>query len=224
MYYDRFVILMQEGMPQTKIRLIKRGAEADIFLVRWFGERAISKIRKHKPYRNVSLDSEIRKKRTVHEANMLSAAKLANVTTPFVYFVDPKHAEIVMEWVQGENAKDIIDSELAAEIGRYAARLHSRNIIHGDLTTSNFIFNKKDCKLTVIDFGLSYYSQRFEDKAVDVRLIKEIFMSAYANDYERLYSSFLVGYKDINGDGHTTAKILSTVQAIEKRGRYARMT
>ncbi|MGN6633806.1 MAG: hypothetical protein ACTHKP_16455, partial [Nitrososphaeraceae archaeon] len=68
------------------------------------------------------------------------------------------------------------------------------------------------------------YSQRFEDKAVDVRLIKEIFMSAYANDYERLYSSFLVGYKDINGDGHTTAKILRTVQAIEKRGRYARMT
>jgi TP53 regulating kinase and related kinases len=211
-------------LPQTKIRLIKRGAEADIFLVRWFGERAISKIRKPKPYRNVSLDSEIRKKRTVHEANMLSAAKLANVTTPFIYFVDPKHAEIVMEWVQGDNAKDIIDSELATEIGRYAARLHSRNIIHGDLTTSNFIFNKKGCRFTVIDFGLSYYSQRFEDKAVDVRLIKEIFMSAYANEYERLYSSFLVGYKDITRDDHTTAKILRTVQAIEKRGRYARMT
>jgi len=211
-------------LPQTKIRLIKRGAEADIFLVRWFGKRAISKIRKPKPYRNVSLDSEIRKKRTVHEANMLSAARLANVTTPFIYFVDPKHAEIVMEWVQGDNAKDIIDSQLSAEIGRYAARLHSRNIIHGDLTTSNFIFNKKGCRLTVIDFGLSYYSQRFEDKAVDVRLIKEIFMSAYANEYEHLYSSFLVGYKDTTRDDYTTARILSTVQAIEKRGRYTRMT
>jgi TP53 regulating kinase-like protein len=155
---------------------------------------------------------------------MLSAAKLANVTTPFIYFVDPKHAEIVMEWVQGDNAKDIIDSQLSAEIGRYAARLHSRNIIHGDLTTSNFIFNKKGCRLTVIDFGLSYYSQRFEDKAVDVRLIKEIFMSAYANEYERLYSSFLVGYKDTTRDDYTTARILSTVQAIEKRGRYTRMT
>ena len=103
-------------MPQTKIRLIKRGAEADIFLVRWFGEMAISKIRKRKPYRNVSLDSEIRKKRTVHEANMLSAAKLANVTTPFIYFVDPKHAEIVMERVEGENAKDIVDSELMQKL------------------------------------------------------------------------------------------------------------
>jgi TP53 regulating kinase and related kinases len=211
-------------LPQSKIKLIKKGAEADIFVVRWFGEMAISKIRKAKPYRNVSLDTEIRKKRTIHEAQMLSAAKLANVTTPFIYFVDPKHAEIVMEWIEGDNAKDIIDSELAAEIGRYAARLHSQNIIHGDLTTSNFIFNKKNRKLTVIDFGLSYHSQRFEDKAVDVRLIKEIFMSAYSIDYERLYSSFLLGYKDITGDGHTTAKILDTVQAIEKRGRYARMT
>ena len=212
-------------MPQRcQRKLIKRGAEADIFVISWFGEKAISKIRIPKPYRNALLDSDIRKKRTIHEANMLSATKLARVTTPFIYFVDPKDAEIVMEWVEGDNVKDIIDSELSAEIGRYAARMHSRNIIHGDLTTSNFIFNKKDHKLTVIDFGLSYYSERFEDKAVDVRLIKEIFISAYANDYEGLYSSFLLGYRDISGDDHVTARILSTVQAIEKRGRYARMT
>jgi TP53 regulating kinase and related kinases len=212
-------------LPQRcQRKLIKRGAEADIFVISWFGEKAISKIRKPKPYRNALLDGDIRKKRTIHEANMLSATKLARVTTPFIYFVDPKNAEIVMEWVEGDNVKDIIDSELSAEIGRYAASMHSRNIIHGDLTTSNFIFNKKDHKLTVIDFGLSYYSERFEDKAVDVRLIKEIFISAYANDYEGLYSSFLLGYRDISGDGHVTARILSTVQAIEKRGRYARMT
>lgn len=212
-------------MPQKpKRKLIKKGAEADIFLISWFGEKAVSKIRKPKPYRNILLDSEIRKKRTIHEANIMSAAKIASVTTPFIYFVDPVHAEIVMEWIEGENVKDIIDSKLAGEIGRYAARMHSKNIIHGDLTTSNFIYNKKFKKLTIIDFGLSYYSERFEDKAVDVRLIKEIFMSAYANDYENLYHNFLFGYKEIGGDGDTTAKILSTVQAIEKRGRYARMT
>jgi TP53 regulating kinase and related kinases len=207
-----------------KRKLIKKGAEADIFLISWYGEKAISKIRKPKPYRNMLLDSEIRKKRTIHEANMLSTTKIAKVTTPFIYFVDPIHTEIVMEYIDGENVKDIIDSKLAAEMGRYTARMHSRNIIHGDLTTSNFIFNKKDHKLTVIDFGLSYYSERFEDKAVDVRLIKEIFMSAYVNDFEDLFSGFLLGYKNISGDGNMTAKILRTVQAIEKRGRYARMT
>ncbi len=42
--------------------------------------------------------------------------KLANVTTPFIYFVDPKHAEIVMERVEGENAKDIVDSELVQKL------------------------------------------------------------------------------------------------------------
>ena len=204
--------------------MIKKGAEADIYLIDWYGEKAISKIRKVKPYRNALLDSEIRKKRTIHEANMLSAAKLARVTTPFIFYVDPKRAEIIMEWIEGENVKDIIDSELAIEIGRYAARMHSKNIIHGDLTTSNFILNKKLRKLTVIDFGLSYYSERFEDKAVDIRLIKEIFMSANADQYEALYFNFLLGYKEVSGDAQLTSKILNTVREIEKRGRYARMT
>jgi TP53 regulating kinase-like protein len=204
-------------------KLIKRGAEADIFVISWFGENAISKIRKPKPYRNALLDSEIRKKRTIHEANMLSATKLARVITPFVFYVDPKRAEIIMEWIEGENVKNIIDYELAVEIGRYAARMHSRNIIHGDLTTSNFIFNKNRRKLTLIDFGLSYFSERFEDKAVDVRLIKEILMSAYADRFEALYSNFLLGYKEVSGDPQLTTKILNTVQEIEKRGRYARM-
>ena len=212
-------------MPRSPRKtLVKKGAEADIFLIDWYGEKAISKVRKAKPYRNTVLDSEIRKRRTIHEANMLSAAKLARVITPFIFYVDPIRAEIVMEWIEGENVKDIIDSDLASEIGRYTARMHSKNIIHGDLTTSNFIFNKKDHKLTLIDFGLSYYSERFEDKAVDIRLIKEIFMSAYAKRYEVLYCNFLAGYQDVGNDTHVTARILSTVQAIEKRGRYARMT
>lgn len=212
-------------MPhQASKKIIIKGAEADIFLIDWYGEKAISKIRKAKSYRNALLDNEIRKKRTIHEANMLSAAKLARVITPFIFYVDPKRAEIIMEWIEGENVKNIIDYELAGEIGRYAARMHSRNIIHGDLTTSNFIFNKKRKRLTVIDFGLSFYSERFEDKAVDVRLIKEIFMSAYADRYEALYSNFLLGYEEVSDNPHLTAKILNTVLEIEKRGRYARMT
>lgn len=209
---------------EPKRKLIKKGAEADIFLISWFGEKAISKLRKPKPYRNEFLDREIRKKRTIHEANMLSATKIAKVPSPFVYFVDPIHSEIIMECIHGENVKAIIDPQLAAEIGRHTARIHSRNIIHGDLTPSNFIFDKLHQKLTVIDFGLSYFSERLEDKAVDIRLIKEILMSAYASDYEKLFSGFLLGYKEICGDSHLTAKILGTVRAIERRGRYARMT
>jgi TP53 regulating kinase-like protein len=201
--------------------MVKRGAEADIFLVRWFEKTAISKVRTRKSYRNSSLDNEIRTRRTVREANMISNAKLAGVISPFIYFVDPVRAEIIMEFVDGENVRDTINSELAKCIGRYAGLLHASNIIHGDLTTANFIFNKQEKRLTVIDFGLSYYSERLEDRAVDIRLIKEIFNSAYSWASQNLFHGFITGYSGII-NRVTLNKTLRNVSEIENRGRYAR--
>ncbi|MDP9498584.1 MAG: Kae1-associated serine/threonine protein kinase, partial [Thermoproteota archaeon] len=148
---------------QQRKKLIKRGAEADIYLGSWYGKTTISKIRKVKSYRHKSLDDEIRKSRTVNEANMISASKLTGVRSPFLYFVDPIYAEIIMEFVEGKVAKDVITLKLCEEIGKYTGLLHTNDIIHGDLTTSNFIVSKK---LVVLDFGLSYYSHRREDRAV----------------------------------------------------------
>ena len=204
-------------MQQTK-KLIKRGAEADIYLDCWYGKRAISKIRKVKLYRHKSLDDEIRKSRTINEANMISASKITGVVSPFLYFVDPFYAEIIMEFVEGKVAKDVITPRLCEEIGKYTALLHTNNIIHGDLTTSNFIVSKK---LVVLDFGLSYYSQRREDRAVDIRLIKEIFSSAHVSFYKDIYEGFLRGYSEIFGE-YETQKILKNVSEIERRGRYTR--
>ncbi|MEM3094503.1 MAG: hypothetical protein QXX64_02565, partial [Nitrososphaera sp.] len=73
-------------------RLVKKGAEADIYLVEWGGKKAVSKVRTPKPYRHRELDAAIRKHRTIHEANFMSAAKAAGVMTPFVHFVDPVNA------------------------------------------------------------------------------------------------------------------------------------
>ena len=64
---------------------MKKGAEADIYLIEWAGSKAISKIRAPKPYRHSDLDLAIRKQRTIHEANFMSAAKKAGVRSPFVY-------------------------------------------------------------------------------------------------------------------------------------------
>ncbi|MFL6493402.1 MAG: Kae1-associated kinase Bud32, partial [Nitrososphaera sp.] len=72
--------------------LIKRGAEADIYIIEWDGTKAVSKVRSPKSYRHPELDSTIRKHRTIHEASFISIAKLAGVMTPFVYFVDPTKA------------------------------------------------------------------------------------------------------------------------------------
>jgi TP53 regulating kinase-like protein len=201
-----------------KRALIKRGAEANIYVTNWYGKKAIMKVRSAKPYRHRSLDTQIRRRRTVHEAHMLSVAKIAGVLSPFVYFIDPVACEIVMEFIPGRNAKEIINADLSLQIGQYAGRLHSKNIVHGDLTTSNFIVGSR---LVLLDFGLSFYSERLEDKAVDLRLIKEIYSSAHFSLYESLFEKFLTGYLDIMGE-KPTRKILEKVSDIEKRGRYAR--
>lgn len=200
--------------------LIKRGAEADIYLVEWDYKKAISKVRLPKSYRHPELDSTIRKHRTIHEASFMSNAKSAGVMTPYVYFVDPAKAEIIMEFIEGQNARDILTLDICYKIGRCAALLHASNIIHGDLTTSNFVMNKK--RLVLLDFGLSYYSERIEDMATDVRLIKEIFTSAHVA-IRKAFSCFVEGYASVAGRKKTD-KILENVRNIEQRGRYARMT
>jgi len=199
-------------------QLVKRGAEADIYVVEWGGKKAISKVREPKSYRHQELDTVIRKRRTVHEANFMSAAKATGVATPYVYFVDPAKAEIIMELVQGENVRDSMNPDLCYEMGRYAAFLHAKGIIHGDLTTSNFIMNKK---LVLLDFGLSYYSVRNEDVATDIRLIKEVFTSAHIA-IRKAFPFFVEGYSSVVGKRRMEL-ILENVREIEQRGRYARV-
>ncbi|UVS70471.1 KEOPS complex kinase/ATPase Bud32 [Nitrososphaera viennensis] len=202
-------------------QLLKKGAEADIYLTGWRGRPAVAKVREPKPYRHSALDLSIRRQRTVHEAGFMSAAKSAGVRAPLVYFVDPERAEIIMERVEGTPARDALTVKLCREMGRCAALLHAAGIVHGDLTTSNFISAGDGDRLVLLDFGLSYYSERTEDMAVDVRLIKEVFTSAHIS-VRGAFSSFVKGYESVAGKKRT-AKILENVREIEQRGRYARV-
>jgi len=199
-------------------RLIKKGAEADIYLIDWYGKTAISKKRSPKSYRHKSLDDEVRKYRTIHEAQIMSQAKLAGIRSPYIYFVDPSAGEIIMEFVRGENLKDALSERLCFKMGRYAALLHSNDIIHGDLTTSNFLKGKE---FVLLDFGLAYYSGRIEDRAVDIRLVKEVLGSAHVSIYDQALTSFIRGYTSAMGKENTSA-VLENVSDIERRGRYAR--
>jgi Kae1-associated kinase Bud32 len=207
---------------QTSVHVLSKGAEADIYRTRWFGNDAVSKIRIKKPYRQKSLDNEIRRNRTLREATMLSIAKEIGVRTPFVYFVDSVSAEIVMEFIEGDNVKGKIDENLALQMGRCAGLLHINNLIHNDLTTSNFI-NSKNNQLVLLDFGLSFFSERLEDKAVDIRLVKEVFSSSYTSIFDSVFSRFLLGYSSIIGQKYMKTTIRKVLE-IEHRGRYSRMT
>jgi len=199
--------------------LIKRGAEAEIRLVKWYDTLSISKIRIPKPYRNSILDNIIRKVRTLHEAQMLYEAKRSSVNTPSIYFVDPVNCEIIMEYIDGIVLKNIIekDTKLSKLMGEQVGILHLNDIIHGDLTTSNFLLYNNT--IILIDFGLAFRSKRIEDKAVDIRLIKEILSSAHAPLFNELFDLFLDGYSNFVN----IEPILNKVKEIESRGRYARV-
>ena len=203
------------------MKLIKKGAEADIYQTKWQNSKAILKIRKTKNYRNSSLDSKIRKQRTIKESQVLSLVKSFGIPTPLVYFVNLEKASIIMQEIPGKPVHDLPESKiigLSKEIGKLVAMLHKNGVMHGDLTTSNFILFQNT--VFVIDFGLSQNTIKPEDHAVDLRLIKEILNSAHAKIMEPAWKNFLIGYKSIVGNANYV-KIIKLVSDIESRGRYA---
>ena len=153
--------------------LLKKGAESELYLIDWHGVHAISKVRVAKAYRNSSIDIPLRKRRTIHEANILSQVKFFGINTPFIYFLDINNFEIIMEYIKGKTFKDFFSPNLWINLGEIVGTLHCNNIIHGDITTSNFIISSNGA-IFAIDFGLSFFSERYEDKAADIRLFKEI--------------------------------------------------
>ena len=203
------------------MKLMKKGAEADIYQLMWQNSKAILKIRKPKNYRNSILDSKICKQRTIKESQMLSQVKSFGIPTPLVYFVNLKNNSIIMQAIPGKPVHDLPESkiiELSKYIGKLVGMLHKNGVMHGDLTTSNFILFQKI--IYVIDFGLAQNTIKSEDHAVDLRLIKEILNSAHAKIMQSAWKNFLLGYKSVVGST-SFAKITKLVLDIESRGRYA---
>ena len=203
------------------MKLIKKGAEADIYQTKWQNSNAILKIRKIKNYRNQILDSKIRKQRTIKESQMISQVKKFGIPTPLVYFVNLEKTSILMQEIPGTPVHDLSESKiisLSKEIGKLVGLLHKNGVMHGDLTTSNFILFKNI--IYMIDFGLSQNTIKPEDHAVDLRLIKEILNSAHAKIMQSCWKNFLAGYKSVVGITCQT-KIVKLVSDIESRGRYA---
>ena len=81
------------------MKMLKKGAEADVYLSSWNGKKIVLKIRKEKKYRNSSLDIRIRKQRTIREAQIISDVKSFGISTPLIHFVDYKNFSIYMQYV-----------------------------------------------------------------------------------------------------------------------------
>ena len=203
------------------MKLVNRGAEADIYSTVWDKKKAILKIRKKKAYRNSLLDQKIRKQRTSRESQIISQVKSFGIPTPLIYFVDLNKCSIMMQNIDGKTVRDTQNNEIVKvcnEIGKIVGTMHKNGIMHGDLTTSNFLVNKK--KLFLIDFGLASRTEKPDDHAVDLRLFKEILNSAHAKVMENSWKNFQNGYSKAVGPKYCK-KVLDLVAVIESRGRYA---
>ena len=193
----------------------------DVYLSSWNGKKAILKIRKEKTYRNLVLDKKIRKHRTIKESEIISQVKSFGISTPLIYFLDINKCSILMQYIDGKLVRDMnekIIEKTCFEIGKIVGILHKNGIMHGDLTTSNFILSKK--KLILIDFGLANRTEKPDDHAIDLRLFKEILNSAHANILNKSWNNFLKGYSKSVGEKYCK-KIIKLVGVIESRGRYA---
>jgi len=205
--------------------LIKKGAEANLYLEKWHDREVIIKQRLPKKYRIPQLDLMIRSQRTMHEPNIIHKAKEAGVPTPTIFMVDVVEATIIMEFVEGKQVKEILDQVSSEErlhishlIGKMIGRLHKNGIIHGDLTTSNMILTPYG-KVVFIDFGLSERSKELEPNGVDLHLMKRALQSTHYKYAKECFKAVIKGYSEVMGE-EKAKKVTTKIQEIEKRGRY----
>ena len=194
-------------------QIIAQGAEAKLFLE----DNKVIKNRFPKSYRIKEIDDKLRGFRTRREAKILQKLHAINFPSPKLIKNDEKE-NLIIEKIGGKLIKDVLEKsdykKLCSEIGKKIAILHNISIIHGDLTTSNMMLNKQ---IYFIDFGLSFFSEKPEDKAVDLHLLKEGLESKHYRIWEECFKCALDAYKKEAKRGDETLKRL---EVVEKRGRY----
>lgn len=230
------IILVESPIIKTSSRVGGRGSEA-----LEGGAKFIIKDRIKKSYRIPELDKKIRKRRTKSETKLLTkASKIINSPKPFL---KPEVSyKIKMPYIQGKKLSEYLDKfpfkkqkEICKQIGQEIAKLHDADIIHGDLTTSNMILldsknnnlnplwenglgtpNNNEPIIYFIDFGLGYISKKFEDKAVDLHLLKQALEAKHFKNWKELLEEVFKGYKK----SKDSKIVLERLKAVEKRGRY----
>ncbi|MDD2644011.1 MAG: bifunctional N(6)-L-threonylcarbamoyladenine synthase/serine/threonine protein kinase [Methanobacteriaceae archaeon] len=206
--------------------ILAKGAESDILEKSYLGEDAILKKRVPKSYRVKEIDNKIRKMRTKSESKLISDIKTCGVKSPVLFDVNLEDESILMEKIHGNLVKDIMDSlssddrfNLAKKIGYNIGLMHNKDIIHGDITSSNMMVDDEG-NFVFLDFGLGSYSDLVEDKATDLLVLKKSFQSI---DYEIANETFdwiLDGYIGSYDDDLNKNMILNKIKEIESRGRY----
>jgi TP53 regulating kinase and related kinases len=189
---------------------LAQGAEATIELEK----NLVIKTRLEKTYRHPKIDKSLRKSRNKKEAKILQFLHENNFKVPKIVGVGD--FDIKMEFIKGDKLRDVFHKnpeKLGTSIGKIVGRLHSLDIVHGDLTTSNMVLCKNEIYL--IDFGLSNFSTKVEDKAVDLHLLSQALKSAHYKVKDAL--AFVTkGYSE---NYKNSREVIERLEKVEKRGR-----
>jgi len=202
------------------------GAEAIIYRARFLGIDVIIKWRFPKTFMPRDLDIAFRRDRTEKEAKIMFKLLQANINIPTPLYVEPDDGIIIMEYIDGNIFRELIDHMNEGElcliskaVGIYTGTMHNLHIVHGDLTTSNVMIENRTRDIYLIDFGLSDFSKRMEDYAVDLHIYFRSIESTHYRYEDILKKCFINGYSEVMGD-EKTIKVLRLVDDIRKRGRY----
>lgn len=203
---------------------IGQGAEAAIYS----DYTTVTKDRFEKKYRHPELDLKLRRTRTRREAKILEKLHEAGFPAPRLTNMDEVKMHLSMDHVPGELVKKAVDLleekndaksylKLFREIGEKVAVLHNEGIVHHDLTTSNMILHRDKNEIYFIDFGLSFFSEKKEDKAVDLHLLRHALESRHHRIWKECFEAVIAGYTSKADDA---GSVLKRMEAVEKRGRY----
>ncbi|MEN9625988.1 MAG: hypothetical protein RL557_316 [archaeon] len=192
--------------------IIFQGAEA--VLIKY--KDTILKQRIKKSYRHQLIDEKLRKTRTRSEAKILE--KLSPIiNVPKIIKTDEQKKELTLEHIKGKKLADFLEKldykKVSTLIGKAIAKVHDQDIIHGDLTTSNMIYQED--KLYLIDFGLAFHSQKIEDKAVDLHVLKQALEAKHVTIATECMKVIIKNYKP-----KKYKEIIKQLKKVESRGRY----
>lgn len=197
------------------MKKLSHGAEAIIFSDR----KTILKQRARKSYRIAEIDERLRLSRARREAKILEKLRESGLKVPKVISLDEKNASLRMEFLKGRKVRDFLAAgnckKTGEDIGKAVAKMHALNTIHGDLTTSNMILKGKD--IYFIDFGLGFFSEKAEDKAVDLHLLRQALNSSHNKIAGKCFDAAIAAYGKSYARG---SEVLKRLEKVEARGRY----
>lgn len=199
---------------------IGQGAEALIFKAKYLGYDVICKERRPKEFRLPQIDYKLRKERTTQEVRLLQLCRQKQIPVPLVLDVIKERWMIIMQEIKGKSIKHFIGVEDTSKffktIGAHLGTMHSVNVIHGDLTTSNMLLDPMG-KVWFIDFGLGFISPNIEDKAVDLLVLKHTLESSHPAEADELFKIMMRAYGLNNKQ---VDQVTSRMEQVEMRVRY----